>query len=94
MLFKALSHSIQHLFKTRKQPYPVERTLLVTGILEAAVRSFNSGGKPIRTPHLEYAYRPIDFRAMRENGESWKKITVKTKQPVGFSPGDAGLVRR
>ena len=93
-LFKALSHSIQHLFKTRKQPYPVERTLLVTGILEAAVRSFHSGGKPIRTPHLEFAYRPIDFRAMRENGESWKKITVKTKQPVEFSPGDAKFVRK
>ncbi|MFQ5733605.1 MAG: hypothetical protein ACE5KM_16840 [Planctomycetaceae bacterium] len=87
-LFKALSHGIQHLFKTRRQPYPVERTLLVTGALEAAVRSFDAVGKPIKTPHLEFAYQPIDFRAMRENGESWRKITVKTKQPVKFSPGD------
>ena len=90
-LFKALSHGIQHLFKTGKQPYPVERTLLVTGALEAAVRSFNAGGKPVKTPHLEFAYQPIDFRSMRENGASWRKITVETKQPVGFSPGDAGL---
>jgi len=87
-LFKALSHAIQHLFTTRKEPYPVERTLLATGILEAAVRSFATS-QAIRTPHLEFAYRPIDFRAMRENGESWKKITVETKQPTEFSPGDA-----
>jgi hypothetical protein len=86
-LFKALSHAIQHLFVTHKQAYPIERTLLTTGILEAAVRSF-AAGKSIRTPHLEFAYVPIDFRPMRENGESWKKITVATKQPIEFSPGD------
>jgi len=89
-LFKALSHSIQQLFRTRKPPYPVERTLLTTGILEAAVRSFDAG-KPVKTPHLEFSYRPIDFRAMRENGASWKKITLETPQPVEFSPGDARL---
>ena len=92
-LFKALSHSIQHLFRTRKQPYPVERTLLVTGALEAAVRSFNSGGKSIKTPHLEFDYKPIDFAGMRETGASWNKITASTKQPVEFSPGDARLRR-
>ena len=38
-LFMALSHAIQHFFVTPRAPYPVERTLLTTGILEAAVRS-------------------------------------------------------
>ena len=90
-LFKALSHSIQHLFKTGKQPYSVERTLLVTGALDAAVRSFHVGMKPVKTPHLNITYRPIDFRAMRETGASWRKITVKTPQPLEFSPGDAKL---
>ncbi len=70
-LFKALSHSIQHLFRTHKQPYPIERTLLVTGVLEAVVRSFDED-RPIDTPHLEFAYRPIDYRSMRERGGSWK----------------------
>ena len=42
-LFKALSHAIQHLFRTRSEPYPVERTLLATGILEAAMTSFARG---------------------------------------------------
>lgn len=89
-LFKALSHSIQHLFKTRKNPYPVERTLLTTGILEAAVLSFHRD-KPVDTPHLEFAYKPIDFGPMRENGDTWKKITFKTTQPIDFTPGDATL---
>jgi hypothetical protein len=90
-LFKALSHSIQHMFKTGKQPYSVERTLLVTGALEAAVRSFHAGKNSVKTPHLNIAYRPIDFHAMRETGTSWKKITVKTPQPMEFAPGDAKL---
>lgn len=92
-LFKALSHSIQHLFKTRKNPYPIERTLLTTGILEAAVHSFHQG-KPIKTPHLELPYKPIDFKAMRENGATWKKITIDTPQPIEFTPGDATLRTR
>ncbi|GAB4145764.1 MAG: hypothetical protein Tsb009_18080 [Planctomycetaceae bacterium] len=90
-LFKALSHSIQHLFKTGKQPYPVERTLIVTGALEAAVRSFNNENHAIKTPHLEFSYQPIDFSTMRESGKSWKKITIETPQPLDFSPGDAKL---
>lgn len=91
-LFKALSHSIQYLFRTHKQPYPIERTLLVTGALDAAVHSF-AAGKPIATPHLEFAYRPIDFSAQRESGASWKKITVDTAQPLEFAPGDAKLAK-
>ena len=38
-LFKALSHAIQHHFRTGKAPYPVERTLLVSGVLDAAMHS-------------------------------------------------------
>jgi hypothetical protein len=92
-LFKALSHSIQHLFRTRTEPYPIERTLLVSGILEAAVKSFNADNKSLATPHLEFAYQPIDFSKQRENGGSWKRITTKTPQPIDFSPGDAALVK-
>ncbi len=87
-LFKALSHAIQHLFRTRSAPYPVERTLLATGVLEAAMTSFAQGGRAIKTPHLEFAYAPIDFRAMRERGDSWRIITSKTPQPADFEPGD------
>jgi hypothetical protein len=91
-LFKALSHSIQHLFVQRREPYPVERTLLVSGALDAAMHSHVQGGKAIQTPHLELSYRAADFRSLRENGASWQIITRQTPQPAGFEPGDAERV--
>jgi hypothetical protein len=93
-LFKALSHAIQYLFTTRKQPYPIERTLLTSGALDAAMHSQEQQGRPIATPQLEFAYQPVDFRAFRESGASWKIITKQTPQPQGFEPGDAARVKR
>ena len=91
-LFKALSHAIQYFFVQRKQPYPVERTLLVSGALDAAMHSRIQDGTPIDTPHLQFAYQPIDFRHLREMGESWKLITDQTPQPMDFEPGDRALL--
>ena len=85
-LFRALSHAIQHFFRTGKSPYPVERTLLVTGALAAAMDSRFEGGKPVDTPHLDIAYEPLDFRAMREMGATWRIITDQTPQPKGIEP--------
>ena len=84
-LFKALSHAIQHHFIHGKTPYPVERTLLTTGVLEAAMRA-RKAGRPIRTPHLEFAYAPHNFQAMLEMGASWKIITEDMPAPRGISP--------
>jgi len=44
-LFCALSRAIGHFFKTKQSPYPVERTLLVTGVLDAAMHSRHGGLK-------------------------------------------------
>lgn len=85
-LFKALSHSIQHLFIHGQEPYPAERTLMTTGAVEAVMRSYEQGNEPIDTPHLEFAYQPIEWSAMRENGATWKKITVDVPQPAEFAP--------
>src|SRR6185295_14403252 len=63
-LFKALSHAIQTHFRERRAPYPIERTLLVTGILDAEMESRFRGGKVVDTPHLEFSYKPLDFRSM------------------------------
>ncbi|RPI84453.1 MAG: hypothetical protein EHM42_07500 [Planctomycetaceae bacterium] len=82
-LFKALSHAIQTHFIQKKSPYPVERTLLATGALEAVLRA-RRDGKRLETPHLEIAYAPIDFRAMREMGATWKIVTPETPQPMGI----------
>jgi hypothetical protein len=85
-LFTALSNAIVHFFKTGKSPYLVERTLLVGGILDAAMHSHAAGGKPIETPHLEFSYDPRDFSAFRETGETWRLITKDTPQPLTFEP--------
>lgn len=84
-LFKALAHAIQTHFVNRQAPYPIERTLLVTGILDASMQSRQQGGKQLETPQLEIAYQPRDFRAMRENGESWKILTPTTPQTKGMN---------
>jgi len=84
-LFKALSHAIQTFFREGVAPYPVERTLLVSGVLDAAMDSRVAGNKPLETPQLGVAYAPKDFRAMREMGASWKMITDEIPEPNGIT---------
>jgi hypothetical protein len=83
-LFKALSHSIQTHFKNQQAPYPVERTLLVTGTLAAAMQATSQPGQALKTPELGIAYQPTDFRAMREMGATWTLITPDVPQPEGI----------
>lgn len=82
-LFKSLAHAIQHHFRTGRAPYPIERTLLVSGILDASMHS-RSEVAALRTPHLESGYRAQDFTALRETGASWKIVTETTPQPQGI----------
>jgi len=83
-LFRALAHAIQQHFASGKPPYPLERTLLATGALDAAMHSRQEGGQPVSTPHLELAYAPVDFRAVREMGRTWQRITPDTPEPKGL----------
>jgi hypothetical protein len=83
-LFKALSHSIQTHFRERRAPYPVERTLLVTGILDAEMESRFLGSKPMDTPQLAISYHPRDYRNMREIGATWKILTEDIPEPKGI----------
>jgi hypothetical protein len=92
-LFKALAHAIQTLFRERRAPYPVERTLLTTGALAAAMDSRFEGGRAIDARHLTVAYRPRDFRAMREMGATWKILTEDLPEPPGVAPNGDALTR-
>lgn len=83
-LFRALSHAIQGLIRERQAPYPVERTLLVSGILDQAMESRLGGGQPRATPELQWNYAPVDFRRWRELGATWKIITDDTPEPAGI----------
>lgn len=56
--FVFLVRQIESLVLTGTEPYPVERTLLTTGILDAAMRSRHQDGIRVVTPELELGYRP------------------------------------
>jgi hypothetical protein len=51
---------IESLFLTGKSPYPVERTLLTTGMTAAGVESSFQQQQRIATPHLAIAYQPVE----------------------------------
>ncbi|MBM3993887.1 MAG: hypothetical protein FJ303_07015 [Planctomycetes bacterium] len=82
-LFMALSNAIQTFIGRREAVYPVERTLLTTGALAAAVQS-RAAGEAVETPQLEIAYQPRDFSALRETGESWRILTEQTPETHSF----------
>ncbi len=64
--FDCLVGNIEKLFETGKSPYPVERTLLTTGALAAAMESHHQRGTRIETPELEVRYAaPADSGFVR-----------------------------
>lgn len=52
----ALMSKAEETFLTGKAPYPIERTLLTTGLVEAGVRSLGTGQARLDTPHLAIQY--------------------------------------
>jgi hypothetical protein len=59
--FASLLKAIDSLMRTSHAPYPVERTLLTTGILDAVMTSKAEKGKKIDTPHLAITYAPTEW---------------------------------
>ncbi len=53
----ALMSKAEETFLTGKAPYPVERTLLTTGLVAAGMQSLADGQKRIETPHLAVRYQ-------------------------------------
>ena len=66
--FSYLGLNIEEMFVTGAPQYPVERTLLVTGGLEAIMTSRYEGDVRLETPHLDVAYRPPAKRPVQPTG--------------------------
>lgn len=64
-----LVSKIEEMFVTGRAPYPVERTLIVSGALESCLQSRKQGGKRLETPQLNVRYKgPRQPQHPRENG--------------------------
>jgi hypothetical protein len=48
---------MESMFLTGRAPYPVERTLLTTGLTAAGVESLYRGQAKFETPHLALKYQ-------------------------------------
>ena len=56
--FNPLVNNIEQMIHTGKTPYPIERTLLTSGMTLFGVESLYRGEVELRTPELEVAYQP------------------------------------
>jgi len=52
-----LMHKAEQMFETGVAPYPVERTLLTSGMLESCLTSKLQNHARLETPHLQVVYR-------------------------------------
>ena len=56
--FNPQNNAVEQMFLTGKPTYPVERTLLTTGLTAAGVESIWQGQKKMDTPPLKINYQP------------------------------------
>ncbi len=53
----ALMSKAEEMFLTGQAPYPIERTLLTSGLVSAGMESLHKDGKKLDTPHLAVRYQ-------------------------------------
>ncbi|MCC6442417.1 MAG: hypothetical protein IT210_03055 [Armatimonadetes bacterium] len=79
--FSYLSLNVEEMFVTGQPTYPVERTLLTTGLIDAVMRSRYQGQERLETPHLGIAYRSYGTIPWRPTGPRPSGATVEIWPP-------------
>lgn len=69
--FEHLLRAIEHMYQTGKPAYPVDRTLLTTGVLEQVMKSLSQDGRRLVTPHLNVAYQPSNWTFANERADNF-----------------------
>lgn len=79
--FGYLCRNVQDFFRTKKAPYPPERTLLTTGIIDAAMNSRHEDHRKIETPDLNVAYSSYDKLPQRPIGTRPAGASIDPQAP-------------
>ena len=83
--FSYLSLNVEEMFLTGQPQYPVERTLLTSGILEAALTSRHQDHTRIETPWLELSYQSYDELKWRPTGPEPSGACLQVSGPVSIT---------
>jgi hypothetical protein len=79
--FGYLCRNVQDFFHNHKAPYPPERTLLTTGVIDAAMNSRYEGHRKIDTPYLNIAYNSYDALPQRPTGTRPTGASIDPEAP-------------
>ncbi|MBT6148980.1 MAG: hypothetical protein HOH74_26320, partial [Gemmatimonadetes bacterium] len=79
--FDSLILQANQMYATGRAPYPIERTLLVSGVLDLLLESRIEGHRRIETPELDVAYT-VDDRSFH--------VSVDSMAPWGAAPAADG----
>jgi hypothetical protein len=69
--FEHLLRAIEHMVHTKQPAYPVERTLLATGILDRVMHSLHQQGKRLLSPELAISYKPTNWGFANRSEENF-----------------------